>query len=172
MTAKYNFQTRIVLVSQEDQTGILIFSQIVLLAVGTLKTETFQIWIVLLVGVIKRGSPYLVRVKLLDNADIVLVMVAQVKVSGVELAIVEHHQNGVVALEFSQIFSPSIVVEAQDITVEPYLSPSEGGTAFLLQGNLMNRQTGEDHSLCLTSFDADFAEITFEDNASYAWVRL
>ena len=99
-------------------------------------------------------------------------MVAQVKVSGVELAIVEHHQNGVVALEFSQIFSPSIVVEAQDITVEPYLSPSEGGTAFLLQGNLMNRQTGEDHSLCLTSFDADFAEITFEDNASYAWVRL
>ena len=124
-------------IRDRDQTGILVVSQIVLLAVGTFKTETFQIRIVLLVGIIKRGSPYLVRVELLDDADIIFVMVAQIEVAGVELAIVEHYQDGVVALEFSQIFTPSVVVEAQDIAVEPYFSSSEGRASFLFQGCLL-----------------------------------
>ena len=125
-----------------------------------------------MVGVIKRGSPYLVRVELLDDADIIFVVVAQIEISGVELAIVEHYQNGVVALEFSQIFTPSVVVESQDIAVKPNFSSSEGRASFLFQGNLMHWQSGEDHSLCLTSLDADFTEITFEDDASYTRVRL
>ena len=52
VSSEYNFQARIVLVRQQNKAIVLILSQIVLLAVGTFKAETFQIWIILLVCII------------------------------------------------------------------------------------------------------------------------
>lgn len=130
MSAKYDFQTRIVLVGQQDQTVVLIFSQVVLFTVGGLKTETFQIRIILLVGIVKRGSPYLVRIKLLHDAYIIFIVVAQVEVGSIEITVVQNNQYAVVALEFTQIFTSSVIVEAEYVTVKPYFTSTERGTSF------------------------------------------
>ena len=52
MSAEYHFQTGIELVGQQDEAVILVFAQIVLLTVGTFEAETFQVRVVLLVGII------------------------------------------------------------------------------------------------------------------------
>ena len=131
---KYDFQTRIVLVGQQDQTVVLIFSQVVLFTVGGLKTETFQIRIILLVGIVKRGSPYLVRIKFLHDAYIIFIVVAQVEVGSIEITVVQNNQYAVVALEFTQIFTSSVIVEAEYVTVKPYFTSTERGTSFLFKG--------------------------------------
>ena len=118
-----------------------------------------------MVGIIKRGSPYLVGVELLNDAYIIFVVVAQVEVTVVEVTVVQNDQYGVFTLEFAQIFTSSVIVEAEYVTVEPYFTPAEGRTAFLFQGNFVYRQTGEDDTACLSTFNAHFAEVLLEDDA-------
>ena len=172
MSAKYDFQTRIVLVGQQNQTVVLIFSQIVLFTVGGLKTETFQIRIILLVGIVKRGSPYLVRIKLLHDAYIIFIVVAQVEVGSIEITVVQNNQYAVVALEFTQIFTSSVIVEAEYVTVKPYFTSTERRTSFLFQGYLMYRQAGKNHASCLTSLDADLTEVMLENDTTYTRIRF
>lgn len=90
MSAEDHFQTGVELVGEQDEAGVLVVSQIVLLTVGVFEVEAFQIGVVLLVGVVEGGSPYLVRVELLDDADIIFVVIAQVEVGGVVIAIVQY----------------------------------------------------------------------------------
>ena len=52
MTTKDNFQTWIIFISQQNQLIGFVFSQVILLTGGAFKTETFQIWIVLLISVV------------------------------------------------------------------------------------------------------------------------
>ena len=52
MSAEYHFQAGIKLVGQQDEAVILVFAQIVLLTVGTFEAETFQVRVILLVGII------------------------------------------------------------------------------------------------------------------------
>ena len=172
VSAKYNFQTRIVLIGQQDETDILILSQIVLFAVGGLEAETFQVRVILLIGIIKCSGPYLMGIEFLNDAHIVFVVIAQIEVGGVEITIVQYNQYGVVTLEFSQVFAASIIVEAKYVTVEPDFTSTESRAAFLFQGYFVYRQAGENYPPCLASLDTDFAEVMLEDDAAYTRVRL
>ena len=111
MAAKHNFQTRVALICQQNEAAVLVFSQVVLLAGGCLEAETLDVRIVLLVGIVEHGGPYFVRVVFLQYAYAVIVVVVQVEVGGIELSAVLYDKDGVFALEFSEIFSASVVVE-------------------------------------------------------------
>jgi len=52
MPAEYDFQSGVVFIGQQDEAVILVFAQIVLLTVGTFEAETFQVRVILLVGII------------------------------------------------------------------------------------------------------------------------
>ena len=125
-----------------------------------------------MVGIVKRGSPYLVRIKLLHDAYIIFIVVAQVEVGSIEITVVQNNQYAVVALEFTQIFTSSVIVEAEYVTVKPYFTSTERRTSFLFQGYLMYRQAGKNHTSCLTSLDADLAEIMLEDDTAYTRIRF
>ena len=125
-----------------------------------------------MVGIVKRGSPYLVRIKFLHDAYIIFIVVAQVEVGSIEITVVQNNQYAVVALEFTQIFTSSVIVEAEYVTVKPYFTSTERRTSFLFQGYLMYRQAGKNHTSCLTSLDADLAEIMLEDDTAYTRIRF
>ena len=99
-------------------------------------------------------------------------MVAQVEVAGIEVTVVQDNQYGILALEFSEIFSPSVVVEAKYIPIKPDFTSSESRTASLFQGDLMHREPGEDNASCLSSFDTYFAKVLFKDNTADTRVRF
>ena len=99
-------------------------------------------------------------------------MVVHIEIAGIEFAVVQHYRDLLVALELTEVFSAAVVVEAQDILVEPYFPSAQCGTAALLQGYLMNRVTGKYITHGLTSFDVYLAEIFFEDDAAYARIGL
>ena len=172
MTAEYNFQSRIIFVSQQDETIVLVLTQIVLLAVTYLETETFDVRITLLVGIIQNGCPYFVRIIFLQHPYVVFVVIVHIEIAGVELAVVQYHQDLLVTLELAEVFSATVIVEAQDILVEPYFAPAQCGTAALLQSYLVNRVTGEYIAHGLTAFDIYLAEIFFEDDAAYTRIGL
>ncbi len=67
----------------------------------------------LLVGIIKDCRPHLVRVIFLQYPYIVFVVVVHIEIAGVELAVVQHYQDLLVALELTEVFSAAVVVEAQ-----------------------------------------------------------
>ena len=99
-------------------------------------------------------------------------MVAQVEVAGIEVAVVQDNQYSVLALEFSEIFASSVVVEAEYVTIKPHLTSSESRTASLFQGDFVHREPGEDNASCLSSFDAYFAKVLFKDNTADTRVRF
>ena len=99
-------------------------------------------------------------------------MIAQVEVAGVKVTVVQHNEYGVVALELAQIFAASVIIETEDITVKPYLTSAECGTAFLFQGYLVYRQAGQDNSLCLSSLDTDLTKVTLEDDTPHTRIRF
>ena len=172
MPAEYDFQSGIVFIGQQDEAVILVFAQVVLLAAACFKAESLDVRIPLLVGIIKDCRPHLVRVIFLQYPYIVFVVVVHIEIAGVELAVVQHYQDLLVALELTEVFSAVVVVEAQDILVEPYFPSAQCGTAALLQGYLMNRVTGKYITHGLTSFDVYLAEIFFKDDAAYARIGL
>lgn len=59
---------------------MFVLTQIVLLAGSGFEAETFQVRIVLLVGIIKRSRPYLVGIELLDDTHIIFVVIAEIEV--------------------------------------------------------------------------------------------
>ena len=99
-------------------------------------------------------------------------MIAQVEVRSIKFSGIQYNQNVVVALEFTQIFASSVVVEAEHVTVKPYFTSTERRTSFLFQGYLMYRQAGKNHASCLTSLDADLTEVMLENDTTYTRIRF
>ena len=69
-------------------------------------------------------------------------MVAEIEVGDVELSVIMYHQDTVVALEFSQVFTSSVIIKAKYVTVEPNFSSAQSRTSTLLQGDLVHRKLG------------------------------
>ena len=159
-------------IGEQDELALLVLAQEVQFLVGRLEGESLEVRITLLVGIVEGGTPYLVRVELLDQADARLVVVVQVEVGGVEISVLHDDEDEVVAMEFAQVLSPFVVVQAEHIRVEPYFSSTEGRTSPLLENNLVHIVLREDVPHRLTSLDTDFAEILFEGNLLELRIRL
>ena len=129
-----------------------------------------NVGIVLLVGIVEHGCPYFVGVVLLQDAYVVLVVVVHIEVSGVEITVLQHHQNAFVALILADELASSVVVKAEHIAVEPHFASAQRRAAPLLQGDAVHRVTGQDVAHGLPSLDVHQAEVLLEDDATDARV--
>jgi len=159
-------------VGEQDELTLLVLAQKVQFLVGRLEGKSFEVRITLLVGIVEGGAPYLVRVELLNQADTCFVVVVQVEVGGIEISVLHDDEDEVFAMEFTQVLSAFIVVQAEHIRVEPYFSSAQGRTSPLLEDNLVYVVLREDVPHRLASLDADFAEILFEGNLLDFRIRL
>ena len=78
-----------------------------------------------LVCIVEHSGPYLVRVKFLQYPDVGLVMIAKVEVGDVEISVIMYYEDAVFTLEFSQIFTSSVIVESEHVAVEPYFPSAQ-----------------------------------------------
>ena len=111
MPAKHHLDSRISLVGKQHQTTFRILTEEILLAASGLQQETFQI-IILLVGIVKGSRPNLIRIELLDIQYSRFIMVAQIEIGRIEIAILKNHQDQIVTLEFTQLLSTPVVIQA------------------------------------------------------------
>ena len=101
VSAEYHLDARIGFGAEQEQTVLLVLAQVVLALACRLEAEAFQVRVVLLVGIVEHGGPYLVGIKLLDEPDIGVVMVVQVEVGSIEVAVCMYHEDAVIALELA-----------------------------------------------------------------------
>ena len=85
---------------------------------------------VLLIGIIVDRRPDLPRLILLDAQEVLLDVDAVTEVSGVAFARGEDDEDAVTCVEGAKVLTLLIVVETQHVTVEPHVTPTEGGEAF------------------------------------------
>ena len=143
---------------------MLVLAQKTQLTGRCFESESLEVRITLLVGIVESRTPYLVGIEFLDDADSRFVVIVQVEVGSIEFSVLHDDENEVFAMEFTQIRSPFVVIQAEDIRIEPHLSSTEGRTTSLLQDDFVYIVLGEDITHRLTSLDADFAEILLEGN--------
>ena len=72
----------------------------VLMAGGGFEGEALEVGVALL-SIVESCRPDLLGLELLDAQDVLLVMVVEVEVGGIELAVVEHYKDGVLAVELA-----------------------------------------------------------------------
>ena len=99
-------------------------------------------------------------------------MIAQFEGRGVEVAVLEDNQYLVIALEFTEEFSPPVVVEAQNVAVEPYHPSAERAFSLLLQGYLMDFGLCEDVPHRAAPLDRHRAEVLLEEEQALTGLRL
>ena len=52
-------------------------------------------------------------------------MIAKVEVGDVEISVIMYYEDAVFTLEFSQIFTSSVIVESEHVAVEPYFPSAQ-----------------------------------------------
>ena len=85
---------------------MFVLAQVILFACSGFKAETFQIRIILLVGIVKGNCPYLIGIELLDDAYIVFVVIAQVEVRSIKFSGIQYNQKCSSSLWNSPRYSP------------------------------------------------------------------
>ena len=132
MAAEGDAQARVHLVGEQHGLVERVLAQIVLVAFGGLHLKTLHIGVALLVGIVEHGRPHLVGPPFLYHLYVVLVVVVHIEVGDVELAVVEHHEYGIVFVELAQQGAVLVVVEAFHIGVEPHLAAAQCAVAVAL----------------------------------------
>ena len=149
-------QVRVGGVGEQDEPALGILAEIALVACCGLECETLHVGVALLVGIEETSRPHLIRVVLLDAQDVVLIVVVHVEVGGIELTILADDQNLFIAVEFAQIFTLPIVVEALDIGVEPHLATTQRTGSVTTQADVGHIEFRHQVTHALTAFDGYF----------------
>ena len=171
MPAKDHLHTRIGLIREQHQAILRILAQEALLTGTGLQQEALEV-IIFLVSVVDNRCPGLARLIFLDHQDILLIMVTQVEIGGIEITVVQNNQDLIIAVELTQLLASPIVIEAQDITVEPDLQAAQRRGASLFQRDLMNVGLCQDIALRATALDGNITEILLEHQQFLACLRL
>ncbi len=165
--AEHHLQTRERLVGEQHQAALAVAAHVVLLTRICLEPETLDVGQLPLVGIIEHRRPHLPLVVLLDDAYVGVVMVGKVEARGIEIAVVQHHQYMVAALELAQVLPAPVVVQAQYVAVEPHLASAKRGAAVLLQGYLVHGQLRQYLAHGAPSLHGKGTEILLEDDAAH-----
>ena len=134
---------------------------------GTLKVETFEIEIVVVVSIIEHSCPDLGFVKLLyAQQSRAFVVVVGVEIGGIEITIFQHNQYHIFAMEFTKIVTAFIKIEPLHVVVEPHFSSSQRGTSVRFEGDFMHIESSEEITARTTTFHCEFAERFFKRDAT------
>ena len=99
-------------------------------------------------------------------------MIGKIEVTDMKFAPFGYHKNLVITLEFPKVIAASLIVEAIDIRIEPYLSPTQCGDTFLFELNTVNLRLGKDVTHGVSTFDVYLAEILFKLQDAQSWFWL
>ena len=99
-------------------------------------------------------------------------MVVEVEVGGIELTIVENHQNQVFGVELTEVLPVVVVVQTLHIVVEPHLAAAQSRTAMTLQADAFHVEFRQQVTQRAASLDHDVAEALVEVDALQLGVRL
>ena len=80
---------------------------------------------VLLIGIVVDGRPDLAGLILLDAQEVLLDMDRVTEVGGIAFARLEDDEDAVTGVEGAEVLALLVVVQAQDIAVEPYVTTTE-----------------------------------------------
>ena len=80
---------------------------------------------VLLIGIVVDGRPDLAGLILLDAQEVLLDMDRVAEVGGIAFARLEDDEDAVTGVEGAEVLALLVVVQAQDIAVEPYVTTTE-----------------------------------------------
>ena len=136
-----------------------------------LQRETLEVGVALL-GIEEGGRPHLLHIEFLDAQKVLLVVIVDVEVGGVELAVVEDDEYQVVGVELAQILSVLVVVEALHVVVEPHLAAAERRAAVALQADALHVELREQVAHRGAALDHDFAEVLVEEDTLELGVGL
>ena len=113
-------------------------------------------------GVVQSGRPHFADVEFFDAQNVVVVVVVQVEIGGIEIAVFGDDQNHVVVEKFAYILSAFVDVQPQHVGIEPNGCAAECRSAFLFEQNFVHVEFGEYVAHRLPSFDGYFRKIFFE----------
>ena len=99
-------------------------------------------------------------------------MVAKVEVRRIEIAVRLDHQDLILAVKLAQLLTPTVVVEAQHIPIEPDHPTAQRGRATLFERNLMYLCLGQDIAHRATPLDGDLAKVFLENQQLLPGLRL
>ena len=140
---------------------------------GTFEGETLDVQIVVIVRIEKHSRPHLVFRKLLHTQNAGgFVVVVGIKIRGVEIAVVQHHQHEIVRVELAEVVAAFVKVQALHIGVEPHFATTQRGTAVRFEGDAVHLQTGQQIALRGAALHRQFREILVEEDAAQLRVRL
>ena len=115
------------LVGECNKLALLILTHEVLVTSlrGSLKTESLDVEIIVVVGIIEYSRPHFGLIKLLYTHEAcTLVVIIGIKVGGVEITIIQDHKHHVIAVKFSKIVASLIEIETLHIVIKPHLATS------------------------------------------------
>ena len=162
-TTEVDLDERVCLAGEQGEAAVLVLIDEGVLLCRSLHREALDVVEALLRGVAHDGGPHLVGAVLLDIEDIVFVVVVGVEVREVELAVLEHHKDAVVAVELAQVLAMPVEVETQDVAVEPHLAAAERGGSVGLEPDALHLEAGEQIAHGAASLDAYLAEVFLDD---------
>ncbi len=94
--------------------------------------------VVILISIVVHGRPNGIGVELLNNLNVVPVMVRQIEIRLIEFTFFGYHKYLIAPLEFPEIITASVNIEAKGLFLKPYLTAAEGGFTFLLKRYFVN----------------------------------
>lgn len=114
----------IVRVGQEQQLVLGVLPEDILTLLIFLDAEALDV-MVLLIGIVVDSRPDLAGLILLDTQEVLLDMDGVAEVGGIAFALLEDDEDAVTGVEGAEVLALLVVVQAQDIAVEPYVTPTE-----------------------------------------------
>ena len=111
-------------IGQEQQLVLGVLPEDILTLLIFLDAEALDV-MVLLIGIVVDGRPDLAGLILLDAQEVLLDMDRVAEVGGIAFARLEDDEDAVTGVEGAEVLALLVVVQAQDIAVEPYVTPTE-----------------------------------------------
>ena len=152
------FEQRLFAVAKYHNARLGVVAEEILRFGGGVQRETFSV-VIVLVGIVECECPHFVGVELLDAENVVLEVCGEVESIQVIIAVAGNDQYTVVALELAQVRTLSVVVDAQDVRVEPHLASAQRGRPFRAQRDGLDLVLGEHISPGIAALNRQFGEV-------------
>ena len=98
-------------------------------------------------------------------------MIRGIRCRRAKLAILQNDKHLIVSMKFAQIFSSSIIIQAENISIEPNLASTQCRSAPFLQRNTMTLIFSKNISHRLTALNGYFTEIAVDKQSFHARLR-
>ena len=90
--------------------------------VAVFKHKAFDVWEIVIVGIIEYGRPNNVGVIFADILNVGIVVIVQVAVCEIVVSVLQNDEDAVIAGELTQICAVLLIIDAMHVSVKPDFS--------------------------------------------------